>query len=79
MGTKDGEQSTQNGLVRTIALIAGYIRNIITHHAEDGSGVGSAIIAGAIWLHSASTLLLSDPLPAAMTKIRKDKGQYLHV
>lgn len=21
-------------------------RNIITHHAEDGSGVGSAIIAG---------------------------------
>ncbi|ETW77625.1 hypothetical protein HETIRDRAFT_389219 [Heterobasidion irregulare TC 32-1] len=35
-------------------------RNIITHHAEDGSGVGSAIIA-------------------AMTKIRKDKGQYLHV
>ncbi|THH17249.1 hypothetical protein EW146_g3527 [Bondarzewia mesenterica] len=35
-------------------------RNIVTHHAEDGSGVGSAIIA-------------------AMTKMRKDKGLYLHV
>jgi len=35
-------------------------RNIVTHHAEDGSGVGSAIIA-------------------AMTKIRKDAGLYLHV
>lgn len=23
-----------------------YCRNIVTHHAEDGSGVGSAIIAG---------------------------------
>ncbi|KAF8128608.1 hexokinase [Boletus edulis] len=35
-------------------------RNIVTYHAEDGSGVGSAIIA-------------------AMTKIRKDAGLYLHV
>lgn len=23
-----------------------FYRNIVTHHAEDGSGVGSAIIAG---------------------------------
>lgn len=30
----------------TNPLIALFKRNIITHHAEDGSGVGSAIIAG---------------------------------
>jgi len=27
-----------------------YCRNIVTHHAEDGSGVGSAIIAGKLLL-----------------------------
>ena len=26
-------------------------RNIVTHHAEDGSGVGSAIIAGSCFEH----------------------------
>jgi hypothetical protein len=35
-------------------------KNIITHHAEDGSGVGSAIIAGAyIWLVAQHWILTS--------------------
>ena len=43
--------------------------NIITHHAEDGSGVGSAIIAGQ-WSH-----LLSLLVPAAYANASYDKEQ----
>lgn len=53
-------------------------RNIVTHHAEDGSGVGSAIIAGesVIAVH---LTLLPKFLPIAMTKLRKDAGLFSHV
>jgi hexokinase len=54
------------------------LSNIITHHAEDGSGVGSAIIAGKLMT---AYLGLCAHLTsfAAMTKIRKDAGLYAHV
>ena len=50
-------------------------KNIVTHHAEDGSGVGSAIIAGkrSIDELAASQLIGS----AAMTKARKEKGYFV--
>lgn len=49
--------------------------NIVTHHAEDGSGIGSAIIAGKLlnsllYLESVLTPSL------AMTKKRKEDGLY---
>ena len=67
--------------------------NIITHHAEDGSGVGSAIIAGTCLFFSSLFLIPSSLLYllftagtldwydffAAMTKIRKDKNIYPNV
>ena len=38
------------------------ISNIITHHAEDGSGIGSAIIAGEFYtLSHAGFILTSGP------------------
>jgi hexokinase len=55
-------------------------KSIITHHAEDGSGVGSAIIAGLL-----SLMLffwgggLTPGRLAAMTKIRKEAGLYTNV
>ena len=39
-------------------LIDHVFRNIVTHHAEDGSGVGSAIIAGQ--LHTFSIGIISN-------------------
>ena len=50
--------------------------NIITHHAEDGSGVGSAIIAGEWIIHP--THVITDSV-AAMTKKRRDAGLYPNV
>lgn len=38
-------------------------RNIVTHHAEDGSGVGSAIIAG----ESSHALLVDDNVTTGIT------------
>ncbi len=52
-------------------------RNIVTYHAEDGSGVGSAIIAGEQSMTSHMWLLPT--FSPAMTKIRKDAGLYAHV
>lgn len=51
----------------------------MTHHAEDGSGVGSAIIAGESTLFRDIPAARYDLSLAAMTKIRKDAGLYLHV
>jgi hypothetical protein len=57
-------------------------RNIVTYRAEDGSGVGSAIIAGAcgvsLGLSAHPSSLLTQSI-LAMTKIRKDQGSYLNV
>ncbi|KAG8776228.1 hexokinase A [Serendipita sp. 397] len=50
-------------------------KNIVTHHAEDGSGVGAAIIAG----EDSKLPLPLDPKlrnDIAMTKARKDAGKY---
>jgi hexokinase len=47
-------------------------KNIVTHHAEDGSGVGSAIIAGE---YTACVSWLE--LMIAMTKARKDAGFFV--
>jgi hypothetical protein len=52
----------------------------VTHHAEDGSGVGSAIIAGE-WCTKSIAGLFTDfwhvrSFVPAMTKIRKDAGLY---
>lgn len=53
------------------------LRNITTYHAEDGSGVGSAIIAGLLlflsWILPDVLIFL---LHTAMTKKRKDAGVY---
>jgi hypothetical protein len=59
----------------------------MTCRAEDGSGVGSAIIAGEISfafflptqrmrINTSISLSLSSP---AMTKVRKDAGLYAHL
>jgi hypothetical protein len=55
-------------------------RNIVTYHAEDGSGVGSAIIAGEL-AHAACFYLLHLIMTSfpGMTKIRKDAGLYVNV
>lgn len=65
----------------------GDLSNIVTHHAEDGSGVGSAIIAGqstSFIIHERSSpqnlrFHLTFSLLIAMTKIRKDAGLYVNV
>lgn len=49
-------------------------RNIRTHHAEDGSGVGSAIIAGK---YESAQYRSSSDHDLAMTKTRKDAGLYI--
>ena len=55
-------------------------RNIITHHAEDGSGVGSAIIAGSCVSDSSYIIdWFSTYLGLAMTRKRKDAGLYVHL
>lgn len=54
-----------------------HCRNIVTYHAEDGSGVGSAIIAGMQLSSIASSDCLT--VSAAMTKIRKENGLFAHV
>jgi hypothetical protein len=54
-------------------------RNIVTYHAEDGSGVGSAIIAGACGVSLGLPMRPLTPFFIAMTKSRKDKGLYLNV
>ena len=56
-------------------------RNIVTHHAEDGSGVGSAIIAGKILNENTICpfFFLLTNAHLAMTKQRKDAGLFLHV
>jgi hypothetical protein len=58
-------------------------RNITTHHAEDGSGVGSAIIAGAskdiVLTSLICWLMLFATLPLAMTKKRKDAGYFTNL
>ena len=55
-------------------------RNIVTHHAEDGSGVGSAIIAGKILNENTNCpFFLLTNAHLAMTKQRKDAGLFLHV
>jgi len=54
------------------------VSNIITHHAEDGSGVGSAIIAGKSTTTCIRVVRTSDGF-TAMTKIRKDAGLYANV
>ncbi|OXG97750.1 hypothetical protein C369_07416 [Cryptococcus neoformans A5-35-17] len=48
-------------------------RKIVTHHAEDGSGVGSAIIAGKF---IPCTVDFTDH-PTAMTKVRKEAGVFV--
>ena len=56
----------------------GYVhyRNIVTHHAEDGSGVGSTIIAGRALHFLIEILLCSCGHSRAMTKARWDAGLY---
>jgi hypothetical protein len=64
-----------------------HCRNIVTHHAEDGSGVGSAIIAGessnaSLVDHNVTTGFTADDFlfrHVAMTKARKDAGQYTNL
>lgn len=55
-------------------------KKIVTHHAEDGSGVGSAIIAGAslqyLFCVDAKTNF-SFSFFLAMTKARKDSGFFV--
>lgn len=46
LGRRDGECSAYLPWFFPTVLIDHGFRNIVTHHAEDGSGVGSAIIAG---------------------------------
>lgn len=54
--------------------------NIITHHAEDGSGVGSAIIAGKCFAYTWSRPFADSVcFYVAMTKFRKEAGKYAHV
>jgi hypothetical protein len=57
------------------ALMGSRARNIVTHHAEDGSGVGAALIAGTYPARSRSQRVLTRSA-TAMTKIRKDAGIY---
>lgn len=58
-------------------------RNIVTHHAEDGSGLGSAIIAGqcADQPYTASLLIQASARPqsTAMTQSRKEAGHFPHL
>lgn len=51
-------------------------RKIVTYHAEDGSGIGSAIVAG-LSLYLLWVYMLIDL--TAMTKARKDAGLYATV
>jgi hexokinase len=56
----------------------GMTRNIVTHHAEDGSGVGSAIIAGMfVFLSFASRKLIL--VQTAMTQARREGALDPHV
>jgi hypothetical protein len=48
----------------------------MTYHAEDGSGVGSAIIAGTSPSQVHNVVLTLHSF-LAMTKIRKDAGLYV--
>lgn len=50
-------------------------RNIVTYHAEDGSGIGSAIVAGAFPL-TCFPLTRTDAWAPAMTKLRKEANLY---
>lgn len=56
-------------------LMGGGTRNIVTYHAEDGSGVGAAVIAG----RCLQFILEIDPDPSlAMTKLRKEQKSQRH-
>lgn len=56
-------------------ILSSTVRNILTHHAEDGSGVGSAIIACEWRQYEAHNHFLIPVV--AMTKKRRDAGLYL--
>ena len=56
-------------------MLTGKTRNIVTYHAEDGSGVGAAVIAGRFLLFIPEI----DPDPSlAMTKLRKEQKDQRH-
>lgn len=40
-------------------------RNVVTYHAEDGSGIGSAIVAGAFASHRSRLLCFTDTRPSS--------------
>ncbi|KAG8805570.1 hexokinase A, partial [Serendipita sp. 399] len=51
-------------------------KKIVTHHAEDGSGVGAAIIAGEVQISLRARPEFALNIDIAMTKARKDAGKY---
>ena len=56
-------------------MLMGETRNVVTYHAEDGSGVGAAVIAGRFLLFIPEF----DPDPSlAMTKLRKEQKSQRH-
>ena len=58
-----------------LLIHAGY-RKIVTHYAEDGSGIGSTIIAGRALHFLIEILLYSHGHPKVITKARWDAGLY---